>query len=80
MRPGEALAVRWKDILRDRIVVDERVYDDEFDDVKTDVGKREVQSDNFGVILATVQQMWAVNKKFRKPGDLLFSQPDRQAA
>jgi integrase len=36
MRPGEALALRWKDILRDRIVVDERVYDDEFDDVKTD--------------------------------------------
>jgi integrase len=30
MRPGEPLALRWKDILRDRIVVDERVYDDEF--------------------------------------------------
>lgn len=30
MRPGEALALRWKDILCDRVVVDERVYDDEF--------------------------------------------------
>ena len=45
MRPGEVLALRWKDILRDRIVVDERVYDDEFDDVKTDAGKREVPFD-----------------------------------
>jgi hypothetical protein len=25
------LALRWKDILPDRIVVDERVYDNEFD-------------------------------------------------
>ena len=51
MRPGEALALRWKDILRDRIVVDERVYDDEFDDVKTEAGKREVPFDKHGVIL-----------------------------
>ena len=73
MRPGEALALRWKDILRDRIVVDERVYDDEFDDVKTDAGKREVPFDKHRVMLAAVQRMWASNKKFRKPDDLIFA-------
>ena len=73
MRPGEALALRWKDILSDRIVVDERVYDDEFDDVKTEAGKREVPFDKHGVILAAVQRMWASNKKFRKPDDLVFA-------
>src|ERR1019366_358504 len=73
MRPGEALALRWKDILRDRIVVDERVYDDEFDEVKTDAGKREVPFDKHGVLLAAVQQMWATNKNFRKPDDLVFA-------
>jgi hypothetical protein len=31
MRPGEVLALRWKGCLPDRVVVDERVYDDEFD-------------------------------------------------
>jgi integrase len=73
MRPGEVLALRWKDILRDRIVVDERVYDNEFDDVKTDAGRREVPFDKQGVILAAVQKMWAGNKKFRTPDDLIFA-------
>jgi integrase len=73
MRPGEVLALRWKDILRDRIVVDERIYDNEFDDVKTDAGKREVPFDKHCVILGAVQQMWAINKKFRDPEDLIFA-------
>jgi hypothetical protein len=46
MQPGEALALRWKDILTDRIVVDERVYDGEFDDVKTDAGNARSRSIN----------------------------------
>ena len=71
--PGEVLALRWNDILRDRIVVDERVYDNEFDDVKTEAGKREVPFDRHGVILAAVQRMWARNTKFRKPEDLVFA-------
>ena len=73
LRVGEVLALRWKDILRDRIIVDERVYDDEFDDVKTDAGEREVPFDRHGIILAAVQRMWAKNKKFRKPDDLVFA-------
>lgn len=67
-------------ILHDRFIVDERVYDNEFDDVKTEAGKREVPFDRHGVILAAVQRMWARNTKFRKPEDLVFSnvacQPD----
>lgn len=73
MRVGEALAVRWKGTLRDRIVVDERVYDDEFDEVKTAAGKREVPFDRHGVILAALQRMWKRNTKFRKPDDLVFA-------
>jgi len=73
MRPGEALALRWKNILRDRIIVEERVYDGEFDDVKTEAGKREVPFDGYGVILAALQRMWVKNTKFRKPDDLVFA-------
>jgi integrase len=73
MRPGEVLALRWKDILRDRIVVDERVYDNEFDDVKTDAGRREVPYDKHGIILGAIRHMWDHNKKFRKPDDRVFA-------
>jgi integrase len=73
MRPGEVLALRWKDILRDRILIDERIYDDEFDDVKTEAGEREVPFDRHGVILGAVKRMWESNKNFRKPDDLVFA-------
>ena len=73
MRPGEALALRWKDMLPDRIIVDERVYDDEFDEVKTEAGKREVPFDKHGVILGAIQRMWASNKKYRQSDDLVFA-------
>ncbi|PSH03124.1 MAG: hypothetical protein CXZ00_13955 [Acidobacteria bacterium] len=73
MRVGEVLALRWKDILPGRIIIDERVYDDEFDDVKTEAGQREVPLDRHGVILRALQAMWERNKKFRKPNDLVFA-------
>jgi len=73
MRIGEVLALRWKDILPDRIVVDERVYDDEFDSVKTEAGEREVPLERHGVILKALQIMWERNQKFRKPEDLVFA-------
>jgi integrase len=73
IRPGEVLALRWKDILRDRIVVDERAYDNEFDEVKAAAGKRKVPYDKDGVILGAVRQMWTRNKKFRQPDDLVFA-------
>lgn len=70
MRPGEVLALRWNYSLPDRIVV-ERVYDNEFEEVRTQAGKREVPFDRHGVTLAALQQMWATNTKFRKPNDLV---------
>jgi len=73
MRVGEVLALRWKDCLPDRIIVDERVYDDEFDEVKTDAGNREVPLDRHGVILGALKTMWDRNKNFRKPDDLVFA-------
>lgn len=73
MRVGEVLALRWKDILPDRIIVDERVYDRQFDDVKTEAGLREVPLDRHGVILGALQVMWERNQKFRKPDDLIFA-------
>lgn len=73
MRPGEGFALRWLDCLPDRIVVDERVYDGVFDDVKTEAGEREVPLDRHGVILGALQVMWERNKNFRKPEDLVFA-------
>jgi integrase len=73
MRVGEVLALRWNDCLPDRIFVDERVYDGEFDDVKTDAGNREVPLDRHGIVLGALQVMWERNKKFRKPDDLVFA-------
>ena len=73
MRPGEAMALRWEDCLPDRIVVDERVYDNEFDDVKTEAGEREVPLDRHGVILGALRVMWERNTNFRKLEDLVFA-------
>ena len=39
MRVGEVLAIRWKRTSADRIQIIERVYDGEFDDVKTEAGE-----------------------------------------
>jgi hypothetical protein len=44
--------------------VDERVYDNEFDDVKTDAAKREVPYDKHGVILGAIREMRVRNKEF----------------
>src|SRR5436309_1804178 len=38
------LALRWRRIHADRITVEERVYEGEFDNVKTDAGEREYRS------------------------------------
>jgi integrase len=36
LRIGEVLALRWRHLQADRINIEERVYEGEFDDVKTD--------------------------------------------
>src|SRR3974390_1757544 len=72
MRVGEALALRWNDILGDRIIIDERLYDGDLDDPKTLHGSREVPFDEQGIIKAALTRIW--NKtKHRGAGDFVFS-------
>ena len=72
MRVGEALALRWNDILSDRIVIDERLYDDDLDDPKTLHGNRDVPFDQQGIIQTALTGRWS-KTKFRKPEDFVFA-------
>jgi integrase len=72
MRVGEVLALRWKRISSDRISIVERVYDGEFDDVKTDAGERDVPLDSTGMMAAALQATWQ-RSKFHGAGDLIFA-------
>ena len=72
MRLGEVLALRWKRIFADRISIVERVYDGEFDDVKTEAGEREVPFDNLGKIAAALHRTWE-RSRLRGTEDLVFA-------
>jgi integrase len=72
MRLGEALALRWKRISADRISIVERVYDGEFDDVKTEAGEREVPFDDLGMIAAALHRTWD-ESRLRGTEDLVFA-------
>lgn len=72
MRVGEVLALRWNRISPDRISIVERVYDGEFDNVKTDAGEREVPLDNVGAIVSALRQTWD-RSKHRGADDLVFA-------
>jgi len=72
MRVGEALALRWNDILEDCIVIDERLYDGDLDDPKTLHGNREIPFDQQGVIKGALAGVWE-RTKHRKPGDFVFA-------
>ena len=72
MRVGEVLGLRWNRVKGDRLVIVERVYDGEFDDVKTDAGHREVPFDQRGVIAEVMKRCRARNK-FLGPEDLVFA-------
>jgi integrase len=72
LRVGEVLALRWKRVREDRLVIEERVYDGKFDEVKTDAGHREVPFDERGVILHTLERC-RNQTKFRNPDDLIFA-------
>ena len=75
MRVGEALALRWNDILSDRIIIDERLYDKDLDDPKTLHGNREVPFDQPGNHPEGVTRMWE-KTKFRNPERLCLRHPD----
>jgi integrase len=72
MRVGEALALRWNDILENCIVIDERLYDGDLDDPKTLHGNREVPFDAQGVMKAVLGGIWKESKN-RKQDDFVFA-------
>jgi len=72
MRVGEALALRWNDILHDCIVIDERLYDGDLDDPKTLHGNREVPFDGQGVMKAALGRIWQ-HSKHRASEDFVFA-------
>jgi integrase len=51
LRVGEVLGLRWTRVKEDRLVIIERVYDGQFDEVKTDAGHREVPFDQRASLL-----------------------------
>ncbi len=71
MRIGEVLALRWNDVLCDRIVVDERLWEDDLDVPKTISGNREIPFDRRGMLKATVTRLWE-KTKHRQPDDFIF--------
>jgi integrase len=75
MRVGEVLALRWRSIFKSAIHVDERLYDGEFDDVKTDAGNRYIPFDSRGLIDGALNRAWN-RSKFHKPDDLVFCTKD----
>jgi len=50
LRVGEIAALRWERIHPDRIEIVERFYEGEFDDTKTDAGRRSVPLDSHGIL------------------------------
>jgi integrase len=72
LRIGEVLALRWHHIHADRITLEERLYEGEFDDVKTDAGEREVPLDKCGLMKSALIRRRNASKH-RQPDDLVFS-------
>jgi integrase len=71
LRIGEVLALRWRHIQADRITVEERVYEGEFDDVKTDAGERQVPFDRRDLMKSALIGRWNASKH-QQPNDLVF--------
>ena len=71
LRIGEVLALRWRHIQADRITVEERIYEGQFDDVKTDAGERQVPFDKRGLMKSVLIGRWNASKH-RQPNDLVF--------
>jgi integrase len=72
MRVGEALALRWNDILEDGVVIDERLYDGDLDDPKTLHGNREVPFDEQAIMKGALIGIWE-RSKHRKAEDFVFA-------
>jgi integrase len=72
LRIGEVAALRWERIHPDRIEIVERFYEGEFDDTKTDAGRRSIPLDSFGILRGVLDIAWQ-RSKHRNPGDLVFT-------
>jgi integrase len=72
LRIGEVAALRWERIHSDRIEVVERFYEGEFDDTKTDAGRRSILLDSFGILRGVLDAAWQ-RSKHRNPGDLVLT-------
>lgn len=72
LRIGEVTALRWERIHPDRIEIVERFYEGEFDDTKTDAGRRSIPLDSHGILRAVLDAAW-LRSKHREPGDLIFA-------
>jgi len=76
LRIGEIAALRWERIHPYRIEVVERFYEGEFDDTKTDAGRRSIPLDSFGIQRNVLESAWQ-RSKHRNPGDLVFTSARR---
>jgi integrase len=72
MRIGEVAALRWERIHPDRIEIVERFYEGEFDDTKTDAGRRSIPLDSHGILKAVLEATWQ-RSKYQEPDDLVFT-------
>jgi len=72
LRIGEVTALGWERIQPDGIEIVERFYEGEFDDTKTDAGRRSIPLDFHGILRAVLDGTWQ-RSKHRKPGDLVFT-------
>ena len=72
LRIGEIAALRWERIHPDRIEIVERFYEGEFDDTKTDAGRRSIPLDSHGILRAVLDAAWQRSKD-RKLEDLVFT-------
>jgi len=64
--------LRWERIHPDRTKVVERFYEGEFDDTKTDAGRRSIPLDSFGILRGVFDATWQGSRN-RNPGDLVFT-------
>jgi len=72
LRIGEVTALRWERIHPDRVEIVERFYEGEFDDTKTDAGRRSIPLDSHG-ILGAVLDAACRRSQYRKPDDPIFT-------
>ena len=72
LRIGEVAALRWEKVHPDRIEIAERFYEGEFDDTKTDPGRRSIPLDSFGILRRVLDLVWE-RSRHRNPGDLVFT-------